>query len=102
MKMPSDWNNAGKVTATTKDKLAKPVEATTKTKAGVVDMSEEVAGQGLCPVCKDKMEHAIADGNYVRVCMAHRVALPLSDKEIEELEAEKAKPINRLAFTLSN
>ncbi|QRE00353.1 hypothetical protein [Burkholderia phage BCSR5] len=83
MKVPSAWTTA----AAAKDDIRPrgdkaKVEAGVAT-AGVVDMSEEVAGQGLCPVCRKEMVESQADGNYVRVCMDHRIALPLSDEEIE-------------------
>lgn len=45
-----------------------------------LDMSAEVAGEGLCPDCKTPMETASLDGESdVLVCMPCRIALPIKD-----------------------
>lgn len=63
MKMPSGWVNAG---------IKKEVKAK-------LDMSAEVAGQGLCPECKKPMTKMLANGHEVVVCHEDRIALPLKD-----------------------
>lgn len=44
-----------------------------------VDMSEEVAGAGLCPVTKKPMVRMFANGHPVLVSMDARVVLPVKD-----------------------
>lgn len=55
-------------------------EAGSKTKVNArVDMSEEVAGAGLCPVTKKPMVRMFANGHPVLVSMDARVVLPVKD-----------------------
>lgn len=46
-----------------------------------LDMSEQVAGIGLCPECKRPMEQTlIATDDQVWVCLQCRVTLPIKDE----------------------
>lgn len=68
MKMPQAW--------------AKPVQvqASVEVKAEI-DMSAEVAGQGLCPDCKAPMQEVLVDGKPVLACMSDRIVLlPKNDE----------------------
>lgn len=62
MKMPEGWGKT-------------PVKA--KKITARVDMSDDVAGKGLCPVCKHPMKQMIANNQPVLCCMADRVVLPI-------------------------
>lgn len=55
------------------------VRSRTNTIQARVDMSAEIAGQGLCPACKTPMEPMLANGHSVLVCMDDRIALPVKD-----------------------
>lgn len=72
MQMPGSWSNSTEST-----KANTPVSAR-------VDMSADVAGKGLCPVCKQPMEEGFADGQPVRFCREDLVTLPLSNEELKE------------------
>lgn len=60
--------------------------------AARVDMSAEVAGQGLCPVCKKQTEIGFADGARVRFCRNDLVTLPLTNEEIADLDNKDGTP----------
>lgn len=66
-KLPQSWLQAG-----TKQKQA------TETSARL-DMSADVAGQGYCPECKQKMMEAYMGDTPVWACVADRIALPMPD-----------------------
>jgi len=68
LKLPKAWVTAGK-------KDTKKVEAR-------IDMSAEVAGQGLCPDCRAPMERAITNGIEVHVCHPDRIAIPIADNMV--------------------
>lgn len=73
-KMPKAWTNAG----------AKPAASTatsvraTKVEARI-DMSQEVAGCGLCPDCKKPMVIMTTGPVETNTCMDCRISLPLAD-----------------------
>ncbi len=69
-KVPQAWLQAG----------VKPSETKSATKVSArVDMSAEVAGQGLCPDCRRPMEDGIANEHEVHVCHDCRIAIPKVD-----------------------
>ena len=86
MKMPQSWTKimADAIEGKPEERLpkAKPVEAS-------LDMSAEVAGEGICPECKKPMEDINIGDSPVKVCMADRIALPAKDPEAP---AEDSKP----------
>lgn len=50
-----------------------------------IDMSEEVAGKGLCPECHEKMQRVYISGNVpVLCCMTDRIVLPLKHEDYEK------------------
>ena len=65
-----------------------PTQVTAKhsvTAGGVVetnlDMSDDVAGNGLCPDCKKPMEQVVIEDENCWTCLPCRVALPMRDPE---------------------
>jgi hypothetical protein len=75
-KLPQAFLNAS---ATVTEVKAK-VEANAKSEVTArIDMSAEVAGAGLCPECKEPMEHSHANGIPVLICREHRIAIPTAD-----------------------
>jgi hypothetical protein len=84
MKMPSAWTNAGK-------SQSKTTTTATKVQARI-DMSAEVAGQGLCPDCKKPMQVVTAGPVETHTCMDCRIALPLPDdlpgREVPAVESQ--------------
>ena len=92
MKMPQSWTKimADAIEGKPEERLpkAKPVEAAASVEASL-DMSAEVAGEGLCPECKKPMEDINIGDNQVKVCMADRITLPAKDPEAP---AEDPKP----------
>lgn len=76
--MPEAWNTPSQPVKT---------EAASKVDARV-DMSAEVAGKGLCPVCQKEMEQGFADGMKVRFCREDLVTLPLSNEELADVDQE--------------
>lgn len=77
-KIPSAWQ----VTAGSKTKK----EVTAR-----IDMSAEVAGQGLCPECRQEMESAVVDDSDVLVCMKDRIVLPTKDEDHEDESSDEAE-----------
>lgn len=76
MKIPNAWStSASPVTA------AAAVEQTQVKAAAHLDLSADVAGQGLCPECKQPMETVVVDGADVLACMSDRIVLPIKDPE---------------------
>lgn len=65
--MPDDWTNT-----------RTPVKAEVSKR---IDMSDEIAGQGLCPSCKKPMTRAYAAEIPVQACAPCRIALPVPDDE---------------------
>lgn len=73
MKLPQAWTT----TASTK------VEAKTAVNARI-NMSEEIAGAGLCPDCQKPMGLSVANNIQVKACHSCRIVVPLPDSEIKE------------------
>lgn len=44
-----------------------------------IDMSEEVAGAGLCPECRKPMGTTLVGGHEMLVCYTDRITLPKPD-----------------------
>lgn len=70
MKMPAEW---------TIKHINSKIQASDKKKSitARIDMSEEVAGQGLCPECKEPMKRVIVNGIEALCCMNDRIVLPI-------------------------
>lgn len=65
MKMPSAWNK---------------IEASSSTvNASSLDMSAEIAGEGLCPECKTPMDKVLSGDLPTLVCVKDRIVLPIKD-----------------------
>lgn len=73
MKIPQAYANASSNSST-------KVGAKTKVEARI-DMSEEVAGAGLCPDCQKPMQPMTAGPIETLTCMGCRIALPTADPE---------------------
>jgi len=84
-KMPRAW-----IVASNKPS-SQPTAESTETKQVVarIDMSEEVAGRGLCPECKTPMKIARAGISRAWICAADRITLPLPNgyKENDQQES---------------
>ncbi len=65
MKFPNAW------AVTAKAEKAEPKKLESR-----IDMSAEVAGQGLCPECKVPMEEVYAGGRPMWACAKDRITLP--------------------------
>lgn len=81
--MPKAWITAGVKAATdAKPKIVSTAKnhviSTSKIEARI-DMSEGVAGAGLCPDCKRPMERAMANGIDTYVCHSDRISIPVPD-----------------------
>lgn len=81
MKLPREWTES-RVEKRTPNKLG----ASFKKVTARIDMSEEVAGQGLCPECKEKMQPVIANGIDCLCCMNCRIVLPQKNANVEKEE----------------
>lgn len=44
-----------------------------------IDMSEEVAGKGLCPECKEAMKPVLVNKIPALCCMKCRIVLPMPE-----------------------
>lgn len=78
MRLPQSW---------TEEKKQTPVLLQAKHKIeSRVNMSDEVAGQELCPVCGQKMERVIVNDQPALCCFDDRVVIPIKN---EKLEAEQ-------------
>lgn len=73
MKMPEGWDGS-------KQPAAKELTASTEVKARI-DMSEDVAGKGLCPECGKPMQVMLANNIKCLCCMEDRIVLPMKDSE---------------------
>lgn len=78
LKLPSAWLNKPQTTT----KLTKANTRPTQVKAKL-DMSEDVAGQGLCPDCKKQMERIIVNDHPTMTCMNCRICMPINDSQLE-------------------
>ncbi len=77
MKMPAAWSSAP--TAQSKQQAKASKEATKVTAR--IDMSEEVAGAGLCPDCRQPMQPMMAGEIETLTCMPCRISIPTKDPE---------------------
>lgn len=72
MKMPAEWTII-KHAPDNKIQASKKKSVTAR-----IDMSEEVAGQGLCPECREPMKRVIVNGIEALCCMNDRIVLPIN------------------------
>lgn len=72
-KYPKAWLSASSSKSEVKQEKKK-LEARAK-----LDMSEQVIGNGLCPVSGKPMVKMIANGKEVWVSVGERIALPVKD-----------------------
>lgn len=79
-KLEAKLEQQGKVTAA--------AEASTAVKARI-NMSAEVAGQGLCPECREPMVKMFANGIPVLTCMEDRITIPIGDEPNAEEHTEE-------------
>lgn len=76
--LPRAWTEAS---TSAKEVLARQQTAEAHAVQARVDMSENVVGAGLCPVCKTPMTGGFqANGHAVQVCLRDRIALPIPDQ----------------------
>jgi len=83
--LPKAWREAS---VSAKELTAKREQAEIAAKAVTarIDMSEDVAGRGLCPNCRQPMQAGFkANGHDVLVCMKDRIAIPLADATAPEV-----------------
>jgi hypothetical protein len=77
-KIPAAFMTAS---ATVSDKQKK-IEASSAKVQARIDMSADVAGNGLCPECRKPMERSHANGFAVLTCDEHRIAIPIPDSQV--------------------
>ena len=70
LKMPQAWSQT-------------QVKASSTEVSAKLDMSAEVAGQGVCPDCKSPMERVFHGDVEVFTCAPCRVVLPIKDEQAE-------------------
>lgn len=68
MRLPKDWLDGLSI------HKRKPVQA--KQIRAKIDMSEDVAGQGLCPECHQPMKEVMVNNIPALCCFDHRIVLP--------------------------
>jgi len=74
---------------------------TSKTVTAKIDMSAEVAGQGLCPDCQSPMEEVFLDEDPVISCIPCRIVLPIKDAEtVDEATDGDASKLPPLSLTI--
>lgn len=73
MKMPEGWDVHPK-------KVSNKLTASTKLKARI-DMSEDIAGKGLCPECGKPMSVVFANNIKCYCCMEDRIVLPMPNSK---------------------
>lgn len=84
--IPKAFVNASATVKEKQEKIqanAKIVEAQVDNSNKVVariDMSEEVAGAGLCPECRKKMVEVMVNDVPMLACHEHRIVLPYKDE----------------------
>lgn len=74
MRMPEGWDGSSKKSS------QKELTASTQVKARI-DMSEEIAGKGLCPECGKPMQEMFANNIKCLCCMEDRIVLPMADSK---------------------
>nr|DAH47960.1 MAG TPA: TFIIB Transcription factor zinc-finger [Caudoviricetes sp.] len=83
MKLPREWTQQGVVKQYS---TPRAVTAMGKKVTARIDMSEDVAGAGLCPECKEEMQPVIANGIDCLCCMNCRIVLPQKTADAEKEE----------------
>lgn len=82
--MPAAWKSAGQPKV--------QIQAKGQKVTARINMSAEVAGQGLCPDCNKQMIEAHACDIPVLACMPCRIVLPVEDtQEYKASLADKVK-----------
>lgn len=81
MKLPREWTQTQ-----VHKSVRKPLSASGKKVTARIDMSEEVAGKGLCPECKEPMQPVLANGVDCLCCMNCRIVLPQKNSNVEKEE----------------
>lgn len=77
--MPKSWTQLTASKATRKTQTASTVKVQHRNPVYAMDMSEDVAGRGLCPVTKQPMVPMFANGHPVLVGMESKIVLPVKD-----------------------
>ena len=85
MKLPREWTQTqvDKAQPSGQRSLAASFK---KELTARIDMSEEVAGAGLCPECKEPMQPVLANGINCLCCMNCRIVLPQKTTDVEKEE----------------
>jgi hypothetical protein len=83
LKIPEAFKEAPVTKTEAKAKSARAVESATPVKARV-DMSAEVAGEGLCPDCRQPMKECFANSHPVLACPNCRIVIPVKDTVVAE------------------
>lgn len=83
MKLPREWTQQGVIK---QYGISRAVTAMGKKVTARIDMSEDVAGAGLCPECKEEMQPMIANGINCLCCMNCRIVLPQKTADAEKEE----------------
>lgn len=81
MKMPKSWvatqQSTKSIASNAKLSAKKQIKAR-------IDMSEDIAGKGLCPECGKPMTHVFANTIPCLCCFEDRIVLPIADSEISK------------------
>ena len=85
-RMPKAFTERPAAKLTAKQITAGGIEETT------LDMSDDVAGNGLCPDCKRPMEKVVVDEEVCWACLPCRVSLPMRDPEHAVDPGEPVQP----------
>lgn len=81
MKMPKGWVATQQSTKS----LASSVKLSAKKQIKArIDMSEDIAGKGLCPECGKPMTRVFANTIPCLCCFEDRIVLPIADSEISK------------------
>lgn len=82
MKMPKGWTIASQQNIKSSASSMK-LTAKKQIKARI-DMSEDIAGKGLCPECGKPMTRVFANTIPCLCCFEDRIVLPIADADIEK------------------
>lgn len=86
MRMPQAYLKASATKTEAKRKLEAAVEKEPTKVSARIDMSAEVAGQGMCPECRKPMVLMMANGHPVHTCMEDRITIPVQDTANDNTE----------------
>lgn len=78
MKLPQSWTSNNK-------SIPAVLQAKRKIESRV-NMSDDVAGQELCPVCGQHMERVIANDQPALCCFDDRVVIPIKNEKLNVTE----------------